>query len=314
MFRTPIKRYKPTYLEDDVPEQDPIPYHLLEENMPPKRARSGSYRAMDVTAAAAGGMGRKAIRSTVVRAKSGLLRKAIKKEVDRLAEHRTAYFSPAAEVQNAAWATFSSLGGGWWPISPYTSNLQIGQGSTQGARTGNKIRTIKATLKMIFSPLEYDVTVNPNPTPQMVKIWFVRCKNQTNTGALSNLSSFFQAGAGVLPFQGNLQDMVGTVNSDQFTLLGSRVVKIGNATVTGTGGNANNQYSANNDYKLNAFLNLDVTKYMLKQYDFNDASTVTSQPFTVMIIEAVKGNGNAATAGQTGVKFSAQLHYDYADF
>lgn len=167
---------------------------------------------------------------------------------------------------------------------------------------------------MIFSPLEYDGTVNPNPTPQMVKIWFVRCKNQINTGTLSNLSSFFQAGSGVLPFQGNLQDMVGTVNSDQFTLLGSRVVKIGNASVTGTGANAANQYSANNDYKLNAFLNMDVTKYMLKQYDFNDASTVTSQPFTVMIIEAVKGNGNSTAAGQTGVKFSAQLQYDYADF
>lgn len=311
-------RFKSTYLEEDAPEPEPIPFYLLEDEMPGKRARSGSYRAMDTAAAAAvGGVGRKAIRSTVVKAKAKGLRSAIKKEVDRLAEHRTQYYAVSAPVMNPSSVTFNNAGGGWYPISPFSGFLSIGQGSTQGTRTGNKIRTMKATLKIVLRPAEFSAELNPNPKPQDIKIWFFRCKNQQNQTTLSNMTHFLQAGAGSLGLSGILTDINATVNSDLFTLLGTKVFKVGSAMYQGNpgpGGNPSWQYFGNNDYKWNVIRTFDVTKYLLKEYSFNDTDSTATQPMTVMLVESVNANGTVTPAEDYSTEMNFQLKYDYADF
>ena len=59
-----------------------------------------------------------------------------------------------------------------------------------------------------------------------------------------------------------LGDLIRYVNRDSFTPLGSRVVKQGVSINTGNGSLINQQYMANNDYKMNNILKIDVTPYL----------------------------------------------------
>lgn len=48
-------------------------------------------------------------------------------------------------------------------------------------------------------------------------------------------------------------------------------LKIGNSANEGTGNSAGNAYFANNDFKLNRRLNINYTKWLIKNGKFNDA-------------------------------------------
>jgi len=307
-------RFKATYLEDDAPEPEPIPFYLLEdETMPPKRARSGSYRAMDTAASAAvGGFSRKAIKSATVSMKAKGLRKAIKREVDRLAEKRTATYQTNTEIENASWVTFANQAGGWWPLSPYNGYLTIAQGSTQGARTGNKIRVAKAKLSLILYPQPYDAVSNPSPRPQYIKFWFVRPKAQANTTTLT-INNFFQNGASALAFNGGLVDLNNQVNAQQYTLLGSKVYKLGNATISQPGV-TNSQLFANNDFPVSVIKTLDITKYLYKEYQFNDADNTAINDMTVMFVEGINADGTAIANGVWSSNMNFRVTIDYVDF
>jgi len=314
MYTTPNRVTRPTYLEDDVPEREPIPYYLLEdEPMPPKRARSGSYRAMDTAASAAvGGLSRKAIRSSALSVKAKGLRKAIKKEVDRLAEHRTATFQTQTEIQNATWPSFANQAGGWYPLSPYNGYLTIQQGSTQGSRTGNKIRIKRAKLNIILFPQPYDVSGNPSPRPQYVKMWFVRPKAQANTTTLT-INNFFQNGGSASAFSGLLNDLVSQVNSQQYTLLGSKVFKLGNSVISSPGVTASQLFS-NNDFPLSVIRTIDITKYLYKEYLFNDSDNTAVNDMTVMFVEGINADGTTVANGTWSSNINFRVTVDYVDF
>jgi len=313
MFTTPKRIYKPTYLEPDVPEREPIPFYLLEDENMSKRARSGSYRAMDTAASAAvGGLSRKAIRSSALSVKAKGLRKAIKKEVDRLAEHRTATFQTQKEIQNASWPSFPNMAGGYWPLSPYNGYVNIPQGSTQGARTGNKIRIAKAKLNIILYPAPYDVSLNPSPRPQYIKFWFVRPKAQANSTTLT-INNFFQNGASALAFSGVLTDLVNQVNSQQYTLLGSKVFKLGNSVISSPGVTASQLFS-NNDFPLSVIRTMDITKYLYKEYQFNDSDNTAINDMTVMFVEGINADGTAVSNGVLSSFMNFRITIDYVDF
>jgi len=278
-----------------------------------KRSRSGSYRAMDTAAAAAvGGFSRKAIKSATVSVKAKGLRKAIKREVDRLAEKRTATFQTNTEIENASWTTFANMSGGFWPLSPYNGYLTIAQGSTQGARTGNKIRVAKAKLSLILYPQPYDAVSNPSPRPQYVKFWFVRPKAQANSTTLT-INNFFQNGASALAFNGGLVDLNNQVNSQQYTLLGSKVYKLGNATISQPGV-TNSQLFANNDFPVSVIKTLDITKYLYKEYQFNDSDNTAINDMTVMFVEGINADGTAIANGVWSSNMNFRVSVDYVDF
>lgn len=314
MYTTPNRVTRPTYLEDDVPEQEPIPYYLFEdEPMPPKRARSGSYRAMDTAASAAvGGLSRKAIRSSALSMKAKGLRKAIKKEVDRLAEKRTASIETQVPVANASWPTFANQNSGWFTLSPYNGILTIQQGSTQGSRTGNKIRIAKAKLTVTLWPQPYDAVSNTDPRPQYIKFWFVRPKAQANTTTLT-INNFFQNGGSASAFSGALQDLSNQVNAQQYNLLGTKMFKVGNSVISSPG-NTVHQLWSNNDFPLSVIKTMDITKYLYKQYDFNDSDNTPANDMTVMFVEAINADGSAIPNNVFSTLMRYRVNIDYVDF
>jgi len=314
MYTTPRRTYKPTYLESDVPEREPIPFYLLEdEDMAPKRARSGSFRAMDTAAAVAvGGLSRKAVKASAISMKAKGLRKAIKNEVDRLAEKRTATFEQSTEIQNASWPTFSSMAGGFYPLSPYNAYVTIAQGSTQGSRTGNKIRIMKAKLSLILYPQPYDAVTNTDVKPQIVKFWFVRPKAQANATTLTT-NNFFQNGGSATAFNGGLKDVSSVVNDDQYQLLGSKVFKVGNSVTSSPGTTASQLYS-NNDYPISVIKTMDITKYLYKEYKFNDSDNTPVNDMTVMFVEAMNADNTAVPNGTWSANMSWRVSIDYVDF
>ena len=246
-------------------------------------------------------------------ARSTGLRKAIKQEVAKLAEKRVANYSNTFEVTNYNWATFPNITGGWVPISPYDSYISIAQGATQGSRTGNKIRIAKATLDLIFYPGAYSATENPTPMPQMIKVWFVRCKGQSNSSTL-DFSKFFQNGASASAPDATLGDMIRYVNRDSFTPLGSRVVKQGVSINTGNGSLVNQQYMANNDYKMNNILKIDVTPYLYKEYDYPDNTNTPTNDMTIMVFEGVNADGSAGVSQDWSHFIQVSLQVQYTDF
>lgn len=278
-----------------------------------KRSRTGSFRAMDTAASAVvGGMSRKAIKSAALSAKAKGLRKAIKREVDRLAEKRTATFQTNTEIENASWTTFPSMSGGFWPLSPYNGYLTIAQGSTQGARTGNKIRIAKAKLNIILYPQPQDAVSNPSPRPQYIKFWFVRPKAQANSTTLT-INNFFQNGASALAFNGGLVDLNNQVNAQQYTLLGSKVYKLGNSVIS-TPGVTTQQLFSNNDFPVSVIRQLDITKYLYKEYQFNDGDNTAINDMTVMFVEGINADGTSIANGVWSSNMNFRVTVDYVDF
>lgn len=284
-----------------------------ESEMSSKRARSGSYTSMSTAASAAvGGLSRKAIKASAYSMKAKGLRKAIKKEVDRLAEHRTATYQTQAECENASWVTFANIAGGWWPLSPYNGYLTISQGSGQGARTGNKIRIAKAKLQIVLFPGSYDAVQNPSPRPQYIKFWFVRPKGQSNSTTLT-INQFFQNGSSASAFNGNLIDLNSTVNAQEFTLLGQRTFKLGNSVISQPGV-TNQQLFSNNDFPLSVIKTMDITKYLYKQYNFNDSTNTPSNDMTVMFVEGINADGTVVANGVWSSFINFRITIDYVDF
>ena len=58
-----------------------------------------------------------------------------------------------------------------FPVGIEPSAITIPQGTGQGDRIGNRIKTKKLMFKRTLVPLPYDGTFNPVPQPVQVKMW-----------------------------------------------------------------------------------------------------------------------------------------------
>ena len=115
----------------------------------------------------------------------------------------------------------------------------------------------------------------------------------------------FQNGASASAPDATLGDMIHYVNRDSFTPLGSRVVKQGVSINTGNGSLVNQQYMANNDYKMNNILKIDVTPYLYKEYYYPDNTNTPTNDMTIMVFEGVNADGSAGcpTIGPISFRF-----------
>lgn len=156
---------------------------------------------------------------------------------------------------------------------PYTAMTQnVGQ----SGRIGNKIKTMKCTLKYVITPYPYSVTLNPNPRPHNVVIMIGKVKNaKALTPTAADFQSLYQFGAASAPPQGTLGDLVLPINKDYFTVYKTFIHKVGFESFNNAGVSPNFQHYANNDYKLNIIGSVDVTKYCPKNVLFND---ITANP------------------------------------
>lgn len=237
----------------------------------------------------------------------------VRRELSRNIENKTFQFlgNPGVDLVPASSPGFDSS---IIPVAPYASYLQINQGSTQGGRIANKIKIKKLKLGGVLIPLGYNGTTNLQPVPLNVKMWLFYDKEDTqNIPTVAANGDFFQFGSTTLGFQDKLFDHAMPVNKDRYRVLATRNFKIGYASYTGTGSVPTQGNFANNDFKLNVNINMDITKYVPKTYTFRDNNSIPTTRGLYMMFQPVYANGNAMASTQIPARFSYMLSVDYED-
>lgn len=264
----------------------------------------------------------KSKKRNVKKAVAGALNKAQVKAVRVVAnqaihaqiENKTQYFQVSNTLYGSAGGNF--LTNNLWPLSPWTGVLNIPQGVGQADRVGNRIKTMRATLKLILLPMQFNAGTNPNPIPMDINVFIFKTKpGSTNLSDVNTIitNDFFQVGNTSSGFGNNLTDLTGVINKDKIILHYWRRFKVGYALANGSGPLAAQQYFANNDYKYNQIINIDITKYIIKNVNFEDAvNTATTSP-TFMLVQPVWADNQSIPATTIPAYMTFSVHYEYED-
>lgn len=239
------------------------------------------------------------------------LLKTIKAVVSREEEHKeSVQFSTLTQfppVNNAGWTGSSTS------IAPSNTGIVIPQGTGQGNRIGNQIRTRKAVVKGIIHPYPYDPSSNVQPMPTQVRMLIFKDKFNKAGQPASVALDLFQQGSTNLPPQNDLVDMILEVNKDRYTVYHDQVFKIGTAAYTGTGALPTFQNFENNDFTLNAQFEIDVTKFLPSVVKYNDSTASPMSDGLWMIFLPVQSSGGAFGSAQIATGMSWTMVYHYTD-
>ena len=190
----------------------------------------------------------------------------------------------------------------------------ISQGTGQGDRIGNQIRTRKLLFKYVLTPNKYDATVNPGPIPQDVIIMFGKVKNSRPQQPIStDFAKLYQLGDSVVAPNSTLLDLVRDVNKDWFTVYKICKHKIGYQAVNYSGASLPNEGFANNDYKFNVIRTLDLTKYCPKNIKFNDTTSQPTNDGFWMWAMCVNADGTANVTNSVPALMTYVISYSYED-
>jgi len=204
--------------------------------------------------------------------------KKVKSVISRMAENKVANFRGSINMQAAtatSWITTLI------PCTPYTSYLAIDQGVGQGQRIGNSIRLKKLKLSGVLRPLPYNLTTNTDPVPLFIKLMFMTRKDSTTT-VNTNVNDLLQYGSSSESPGYQLVNLTRPVNTDDWTVHTVRTFKLGYSAYAGTSVDVAAQSFTNNDFKLNHFVNIDLTKYCPKIIKFDDNSFLPNSRNLVM--------------------------------
>jgi len=237
--------------------------------------------------------------------------KRVKTVISRMAENKTQNFRGSTHVfpyTNTNWVT-SVI-----PMTPDNLFLNIAQGVGQGQRIGNSITIKSLKLSGVLRPLPYSATTNPTPVPLYVKLFFLTRK-EIPTDLTVSLADLFQYG-NTSEGPGNsteIKNMNRQINTDAWTVHTMRTYKLGFANYAGTGSDAGQQFNANNDFKLNHFINIDLTKYCVKNVKFNDNNADPTTRNIVMYPIVYTANSSFMSDAAYPAKFEYALDVVYED-
>lgn len=229
----------------------------------------------------------------------------VKREIARNVENKTyQYYTDAYNVYPSNHASFNTS---FFPCHPAASYLQIDQGTGEGNRVGNKIVIRKLSIKGTLVAAAYDVTANPTPAPTVVVMRFFRVRATPSTLPAS-MNGFIQQGNTQLNLQNRLSDVWQSYNQDGYKCFCRRIFKIGNSSDGGAG-----SMWGNNDFKINQNFNVDLTKYVMKHWRFNDTSTTPVCPGIFCSIQAIRADDTNFAATAIPVHASWALNIEYED-
>ena len=200
-------------------------------------------------------------------------------------------------------------------VSPYNTKLPVNQGTGQGQRIGNRISTRSLTMNAIFVPQAYDAVFNPTPKPLNITMYFVYSKNDPNASPTASGagSTFFQNSGSATGITGRLIDDLYRVNTDLWTVKKKVTFKLGYSLYGGTGTSAGSQSFANNEYKLNQKISIDLTKHCHKIQKFDDNTSLPSNPVLFCLILVANADGTASpnvSAVLANMYYSLEYKYD----
>jgi len=239
--------------------------------------------------------------------------KAFKAKVKAIIERE------AEKKQKDSWISQTGFGPGTscLPISltPNASTLTISQGSGVDQRLGNKVKIHKAMFRGYFSPAVYDALVNPAPQPMFVKMYFLTDKTAPTsaTNPSAGGTGFYRQGATTSDMNGAQMDPVKEINTERFTVYGTRIFKVGWETfASGSGQAPTKGLYANNDFSMGPRFEIDVTKWMPKHIVWNDTSVTPTSRLLYCVLEATGVvDANAGPATTTNV--CGAIHLTYTD-
>lgn len=237
--------------------------------------------------------------------------KRVKTVISRMAENKTQNFRAGMNLYHY---TAPNWGLSVVPCTPDTLFLSIQQGVGQGDRIGNSIKVKSLKLTGVVRPLPYSATTNPEPSPLYLKLFFLTRKDNP-ANIFPNLGDLFQYGNSA-ESPGNstlLQNMNRQINTDSWMVHTTRTFKLGYANYGGTGGSLDSQLHANNDFKLNHFINVDLTKYCVKTLKFNDNTTDPNTRNIVMYPVIYTANGANLANNSITARMEYALDIVYED-
>lgn len=210
------------------------------------------------------------------------------------------------------------------PLTPFyeaglsaAQNLDIAQGTNVASRIGNRIQTKSGYFRAVIFPLGYSATTNPTPSPLNITMWIFKLKSgyTDSTGNVLSVlqNSFFKYNSTAVGFVNGLADSVGTVNTDVVNLLYRRTYKIGYAVAGGTGTQANLQSLANNDYKYNAHIRMNTTRFLRKNIHYVDNNLMPSTSTTYACFTVQYASGAQMTSAIQPAQIEFEYDYRYED-
>lgn len=253
------------------------------------------------------------------------VRQAVQRQVLGLAEKKTQGYGGAVDVHatnGISWVSQNII-----PLTPYSGYLQIQQGVKNGERLGNKVKLSKFKLRLSVLPRIYSATNNPCPRPVILKVWLVTMKEGAGTtkedlGTIA-ASNWLQAASGLnIALSGSMIDLVYPYNTEALTIHKAWEFKIGRMTMTwgDTGGApagsqmAGNSYFANNDFKSYGHMSVDITKYLPKNWTWDENLTYYNGKPYYVVFDCVPADGVPLFDGESIVRVHYRLDCKYTDF
>jgi len=234
----------------------------------------------------------------------------VRSVVTRMAEKKRANYTESIFIGSALGTNFYTIQNKF--MTGTTTGLNIGQGTGQGDRIGDKIRVKKLLFRASFFPTPYNVSTNPLPEPQMVRLWFFSQKN--SNAPITSLSTFFQNGNTSSAPSGTILDLCKNVNSDNYTYYTHRDIKMGFAAFVGTpGGQVAAGYTSNNDFELCHKETIDLTPYVPKIWSFNDSGNTCTSRALFMMVETMSYDGQTQAASELPIGMFWTLDLSFTD-
>lgn len=240
----------------------------------------------------------------------------VKKTIHKMAENKTigSSLNLAGNPTNAAtsgWVTNNV-----YPLAFNDTTLICSQSVSQQGRIGNKVRIMKARVQYILTPTPYNAATNSFPAPIEVRVFIFSFKNQPVEGVNGSINQFngiFQNGSGSFSFSNTLADQLANFNSDYLNVYYDKKHKLGYAAYEGSGSSVASQYYQNNDHKLNVKNTINCTKYLSKQYIWNDTAlkpTSGKQVYIAFIPSLAQGNSLGATQQLFNIWYDMKIDFE----
>lgn len=206
------------------------------------------------------------------------------------------------------------LDNGVYLLNPTQNRIAISQGTGQGQRVGNNIRTKSSYISGILYANQQNASYNVTPKPYEVMFIIYKIIGQGNIADVTLTGLFQNANTQSTP-TGTLQDLTMPFNKDRYRIFYKKVFKIGPAENTGTGASAGLAYFSNNDYKRNQRFYIPLTKYMDKRMKYNDTATNVQNDNLYLAILPLACDGSQQVAGNflAPVNCLMTQTYNYTD-
>jgi len=198
-------------------------------------------------------------------------------------------------------------------VGPDTSSYVIAQGTGQGDRLGNVIKVKKCILKYYLTSIQQSDSLNPIPTPQLVRVWIGNIRsNLAQKPDATTIGELYAGGNNSFPPNETVDDMMAPVNADKFIEKYTCVHKVGHSIYTDPAGTLKAfSYYANNDFSESTFATVDCTRFFKSKLYFNDNNLQTDSNL-FMWMEAVNSDNSQYLNGPT-VKMVYNIEFVYED-